>query len=57
MARLIIIGNGYDLAHNSKTSYENFSEWLCNEYPLDINGKKHTSFRIRHTNLKWYFFE
>lgn len=46
MARLIIIGNGYDLAHNSKASYENFSEWLCNEYPLDINGKNILHFEL-----------
>lgn len=25
---LFIIGNGYDLAHGMKTSYENFHEWL-----------------------------
>lgn len=46
MARLIIIGNGYDLAHNSKTSYENFSEWLCNKYQLGIKGNNELRFKL-----------
>lgn len=33
MRNLFIIGNGFDLAHNLKTSYEDFHEYLKNEYP------------------------
>ena len=40
MNRIILIGNGFDLAHNLKTKYENFIDWywdkrvrnLCNEH-------------------------
>lgn len=47
MARLIIIGNGYDLAHlKNKTSYKDFSEWLCNKYQLDINGNNKLYFKL-----------
>lgn len=47
MARLIIIGNGYDLAHlKNKTSYKDFSEWLCNKYQLDINGNNKLYFHL-----------
>lgn len=47
MARLIIIGNGYDSAHlKNKTSYKDFSEWLCNKYQLDINGNNKLYFKL-----------
>lgn len=32
MNRLILIGNGFDLAHGLKTSYANFIEWYWNEW-------------------------
>ena len=28
MANLYILGNGFDLYHNFKTSYHDFKEWL-----------------------------
>ena len=31
MNRLIIIGNGFDLAHNLKTKYIDFIEWYLNK--------------------------
>lgn len=47
MARLIIIGNGYDLAHlNGQTSYDQFSKWLCNKYKLKINGNNRLYFEL-----------
>lgn len=48
---LYIIGNGFDLAHNMKSSYRDFKEWLCRSecidyivimqqfFPSVINGK------------------
>lgn len=33
MKNLFIIGNGFDLAHNLKTSYEDFHRYLKNKYP------------------------
>lgn len=39
MARLIIIGNGYDLSQlGDKTSYKRFGEWLCNKNILSIDS-------------------
>ncbi|CAA0227798.1 AbiH family protein [Tenacibaculum maritimum] len=29
---IILIGNGFDLAHNMKTSYNDFAEWYVKEY-------------------------
>lgn len=47
MARLIIIGNGYDLAHlKGQTSYDEFSKWLCNKYQLDIKGNNELRFKL-----------
>lgn len=38
MKNLFIIGNGFDIAHGLKTSYENFHQYLINEYP-EANGE------------------
>lgn len=38
MKKLVIIGNGFDLSHGLKTSYENFQEYLKEKYP-DSNGE------------------
>lgn len=27
MNRIILVGNGFDLAHNLPTSYKNFNDW------------------------------
>ena len=32
---LYIIGNGFDLAHNMKSSYRDFKEWLCRSECID----------------------
>ena len=29
MNRLVIIGNGFDMAHGLKTSYMDFKNWYC----------------------------
>ena len=40
MNRLILIGNGFDLAHGLKTSYADFIEWYWNEWGKRLrNGK------------------
>ena len=31
MNRLVIIGNGFDMAHGFKTSYKDFINWYCNQ--------------------------
>jgi len=41
MRSLFIIGNGFDLAHGIKTSYEDFHQYLQAEYP-DANGDEFT---------------
>ncbi|MBN1062484.1 hypothetical protein DVV95_11780 [Clostridium botulinum] len=33
MGKLFIIGNGFDLSHDLKTSYEDFHKYLKNKYP------------------------
>ena len=37
--RIIIVGNGFDLAHGMKTSYSNFIDWLWNKKVDEINKK------------------
>lgn len=37
MKKLFIIGNGFDLSHNLKTSYEDFHEYLRNNYSYKEN--------------------
>ncbi|MBO7224693.1 MAG: hypothetical protein J6V35_02135 [Bacteroidales bacterium] len=32
MNRIIIVGNGFDLAHGVKTSYKDFIEWYFVNY-------------------------
>ena len=36
MNRLVIIGNGFDLAHGLHTSYKNFIDWYWRERVLDL---------------------
>lgn len=43
MNRLIIIGNGFDLAHGIKTSYKDFiSNYLCNAVNTFFNENSYT---------------
>ncbi len=37
MAKLFIIGNGFDLAHGMKTHYSDFRDYLIEEYNVDEN--------------------
>lgn len=34
---LFVIGNGFDLEHNLKTSYHDFKNFLINNYKIDLN--------------------
>ncbi len=36
MNRLVIIGNGFDLAHGLKTSYQNFINWYWNQWGMRL---------------------
>ncbi len=38
--RIIIIGNGFDLAHGLRTSYRNFIDWLWDKKVEEINEVK-----------------
>ena len=40
MNRIIIIGNGFDLAHGLKTRYENFINWYWEKKILDLRNEK-----------------
>lgn len=37
MNRVILIGNGFDLAHDLKTSYNDFIEWIINDIHKKVN--------------------
>ena len=39
MSKLIIIGNGFDLAHNIPTSYNDFRKYLIDKYPDAYRNK------------------
>ena len=38
MNRIILVGNGFDLAHNLKTRYENFINWYWNKWLKRLNS-------------------
>lgn len=42
MNRIIIIGNGFDLAHGLKTSYANFIDWYWEKKILDLRNERGT---------------
>lgn len=52
MNRLVIIGNGFDLAHGIETDYAHFICWFLDGYFFDIFEKGHTSVEDRQTLLK-----
>lgn len=52
MNRLVIIGNGFDLAHGLKTSYADFLEWYKKDYIENIMGKW---IRIHYSTIKIVF--
>lgn len=37
MSSLFIVGNGFDIAHGFKTSFNQFKQWLCDEYGAAIS--------------------
>ncbi len=49
MNRIVLIGNGFDLAHGLKTSYKDFIDWYLTE-KKDTSGILHKSL-IRHYDL------
>ena len=47
MNRIVLIGNGFDLAHGLKTSYKNFIDWYWNDWGEKLlNGLKNRDGRI-----------
>lgn len=42
MNRLVIIGNGFDLAHGLKTSYADFLEWYINDFINRLENESST---------------
>ncbi|WP_434503892.1 AbiH family protein [Prevotella sp.] len=60
MNRLILIGNGFDLAHGLKTSYKDFIEWYWNKvfYELSLcSGKvwsdQFCTFTLKRNDQSW----
>lgn len=49
--RLVLIGNGFDLAHGLKTSYKNFLDWyMCEAFQMFCNNKSHKDALIKVEN-------
>lgn len=43
MNRIVLIGNGFDLAHNLNTRYSDFIEYLCKNICIELREKWHES--------------
>jgi hypothetical protein len=43
MNRIILIGNGFDLAHDLETSYKHFIDWLWNDLAKKLKDKNRTT--------------
>lgn len=43
MKNLVIIGNGFDIAHQMPTSYFDFRKYLCSEYGVDPDIEDHVT--------------
>lgn len=63
MNRLVIIGNGFDLAHGLKTSYQNFINWYWDLWGMrlkkSLNNKeddRFCSFSARNSGIVSHFF-
>ena len=52
MNRIILIGNGFDLAHGLKTSYANFIDWYWNEWGKRLKSSKTTIEEDRFCSIK-----
>ena len=42
MNRLVLIGNGFDLAHGLKTSYKDFIDWYWEQRVDELSGVTET---------------
>lgn len=63
MNRLVIIGNGFDLAHGLKTSYKDFINWYWEQRVLELKGVSSSisedglcKFEIKNNQFTWNFF-
>lgn len=63
MNRIILVGNGFDLAHNLRTSYKNFIEWYWDDWLLklrkcydNIMSDQLCSFTIKNRPRTWQSF-
>lgn len=63
MNRIILVGNGFDLAHNLRTSYKNFIEWYWDDWLLklrkcydNIMSDQLCSFTIKNRPGTWQSF-
>ena len=57
MNRIVLIGNGFDLAHGLKTSYKNFIDWYWSDWGEKLlHGQNKTetdglcSFKLKENN-------
>ena len=59
MPSLFILGNGFDRAHNLKTSYWHFKEWLMTHGRLDVIAELQSLFPAQEDGqfLLWSQFE
>lgn len=59
MPRLFILGNGFDRAHDLKTSYSDFKEWLLAHRRLDVIAELQSLFPAQQDGefLLWSQFE
>lgn len=63
MNRLVIIGNGFDLAHDLHTSYKDFIDWYWEQRVLGLKGVYSSisedglcKFEIKNNQFTWNFF-
>ena len=56
MRKLILIGNGFDLAHGLKTSYKDFSEKYY-DHPMLCKFRELVCSEFVENNVDWYDFE
>lgn len=61
MNRIILVGNGFDLAHNLRTSYKDFMDWYWDEWLLklrtchdNIASNQVCSFTIKNSPGTWH---
>lgn len=61
MNRIVLIGNGFDLAHGLKTSYKDFIEWYWRGWGNRLPGSHKAveedrlcSFELRDNHYNWF---